>query len=100
MSKFVLKTLSVYNYTGSNAKITGTCKIMHEGTEMEMQVKLNEEDAARILEVFADRISDTMGMAARSVLEDVKPVEQIAAPTEADVQPVNSDDDFGDDVSF
>lgn len=80
MSAFIIQSISVYNYSANNKKLSGTCEVKHEHTEMKMTIKLDEQDIARIFEIFADRVAVTMGTAARAVYEDVMPQAQLTAP--------------------
>jgi hypothetical protein len=78
-NKFIVQSISACQYYGDNKKLSGTVTLKHEGSEMKFEVKMNEEDCARIFEIFADRIAVTMGLAAAAVLEDVRPVAQLTS---------------------
>lgn len=70
---FVIKQITVYNYTSDNKLLKGNIKIFHNNTGMEMDIPMKAEDVAAVFEIFADRISTTMGEASRAVFDQVKP---------------------------
>lgn len=87
---FIIRSINVYNYSMTNQGIQGEISFLEDSTKAEMKIKMNEEDAARIFEVFADRINATMQAAASSVLEAVslqrpEPAPQITAPVDDDI---------------
>ena len=71
VNKFVLTSISVYNYRANNENVEGTCEFKHDGTGTKMNVKLDKADIAKIFEVIAGSAARTMGMAANSMLEDM-----------------------------
>lgn len=72
---FIITQISAYNYSGDNHKLSGTIHLKEERSETKMEVKLTSEDAARIFEIFADRLSATVQLAAQTVLDEVRTVE-------------------------
>jgi len=73
VNKFVLTSISVYNYRANNENVEGTCEFKHDGTGTKMNVKLDKADIAKIFEVIAGSAARTMSVAANSMLQDMAP---------------------------
>lgn len=84
--KFVIESISVYNYLADNNSINGTVKIKNNGTKTSIEMPLTSEDAADIIAVFASRIALHMGVVAAAVIEELKPQPVIAAPAYTEVE--------------
>jgi hypothetical protein len=81
VNKFVLTSISVYNYRANNENVEGTCEFKHDGTGTKMSFKLEAADIAKIFEVIAGSAARTMSVAANSMLQDMAPTPAITSDT-------------------
>lgn len=71
-NEFRIKSLSAANYySGDPSKLTGSVTVIHEGTSMEMAIKLSPDDCTRIFAVIAGRVAEMMQETALNVARDL-----------------------------
>ena len=71
-NQFRIKSLTASNYYNNDAaKLTGSCTIIHEGTNMELQIKLGPDECTRIFAVIAGRVAEMMQETAINVARDL-----------------------------
>ncbi len=98
---FKLRSINIHNYSEGNEKATGSATIIHNSTNMEMRIELNAEDCARILEVFADRVAQTMQEGCAQVMDSLGlSALPKSAPEVAEVEHKAKDEPADDEFPF
>lgn len=69
---FQIKSLTASNYYQSDPnKLTGSMTILHEGSQMELNVKLGPDECTKVFAVVAGRVAEMMQETAINAARDL-----------------------------
>lgn len=71
-NKFRITSISAANYYTDNDKLSGQVSVIHDGSQMKMDIKLTPDDCTAIFAIVSDRVADHMQEVAIKVAEDLK----------------------------